>query len=132
MMGHFLWLRCDLTVKTLSLSSNFLLTKKGGLLDLRGTWTIKNELWACKSALSSPSHFYYPIECINTTTCYKTRPKRSPSLDKYWKKKQRLPQMANDVKKVRQAGSYEFTQINLLFFLIKQKRALVDPYGQDI
>jgi len=44
-------------------------------------------------------------------------------------KKQRLLQMANDVKKVRQAGSYELTQINSLIFPIKRKRALLDPYG---
>ena len=33
--------------------------------------------------------------------------------------------MASDVKKVRQAGSYELASINLLFLLIKWKRALV-------
>jgi len=82
MMGHSLWLRGDLTVKILSLSSNFLLTKKGGLMDLRGTWTVKSELWAYESALSSPSHLYYPIECINIVACCKTHLKRSPSLNK--------------------------------------------------
>jgi len=48
---------------------------------------MKTELWACKSALSSPSYIYYPIECINIAARYKIHPKRWPSLDKAWEKK---------------------------------------------
>jgi len=86
MRRHSLWLRCDLTVKTLPLSSNFMLTNKGGLVDLRGAWTVKSELWACEFALSSPLHLYYPVECINIAACCNIHLKRSPSLAKAWKK----------------------------------------------
>jgi len=72
MMGHSLWLWGDLIVKTLPLSSNFLLTKKGGLEDLCGlcgTWTLKSELWASEFALLSSSHPCYPVNYTNIAAC---------------------------------------------------------------
>ena len=108
MMGHSLWLRCDLTVKTLPVSSNFLLTKKGGLVDLHGTWTVKSELWACESPVSTPSYLYYPVECVNISARCKIHPKgRHPST-----KLEKITVAVNGErckKKVRQAASYQLT-----------------------
>ena len=82
MLGHSLWLQCDLIVTILSLSSRFRLTKKGGLVDLHGIWTLKSELWDCESALLSLSHVYYPIKCIDIAACCRTHPKIEQLLDK--------------------------------------------------
>jgi len=75
-MGHSLGHRGDSTVKIFSLSSNFISTKKGGLVDLRDILIWKRELRACEYALFSPSHLCFPSECTNTVVCYRTHLKR--------------------------------------------------------
>jgi len=99
-----------------------------GLLDLRGTWTVKSELWACESAFSSPSYLYYLVKCINIAACYKIHPKRLSSLDKAWKnsgyRKWGTMQKKSEIS--RKLWTYADKLIN---FPIKRKRPLVDTYG---
>jgi len=75
-MGHSLGYRGDLTVKIFLLSSNFLSTKNGGLVDLCDILIWKRELWAYESTLLSLLHHYSLGECTNTAVYYKTRLKR--------------------------------------------------------
>ena len=76
MMGHSLRHQSDLTVKIFPLSSNFLSTKNGGLVDLCDILIWKRELWAYESTLLSLLHHYSLGECTNTAVYYKTRLKR--------------------------------------------------------
>ena len=85
-MGYSLGHRGDIPTQIFPLSSNFLLTKKGGLVDLRDVLIWKSKLWAYDSKPLSPSHLCCPIEYTNTVVFYNIHLKKGPYTKKAWKK----------------------------------------------